>query len=135
MAHQLVLVLIADPRASIRDQVAALLAPHLGDPARPDLCFDYCVIGGRWNGIFAGMVPGAFDETDRFGGRVHDNLCRVEDLPEAFDPGSVITPDGRLHFFGWRFGDEPLDAEQAESWRTIRRVHGRLYAVAVDAHS
>lgn len=134
MAHQLVLVLIAELQPSVVAQVEALLAPHMGDPARPELCFDYCVIGGRWNGVFSGMLLGDFGEVDHPDSRVEGNICRVADLPVDFDPGSVITPDGKLRFFGWRF-EELLDADAAELWRSIRQKHGSAYAVAVDAHS
>jgi len=134
MAHQLVLVLVPGLQSSVVAQVEALLAPHIGDPAQPVLCFDYCKIGGRWNGVFAGMLAGDPAERDPMSSGVEGNICRVSDLPPDLDPGSVITPDGELHFFGWRF-EEPLDRAGATLWKSIRQEHGSAYAVAVDGHS
>ena len=133
MAHLLVLVVVTELQPNVASEVQRLMDQHLGDPAEPDICFDFYKIGGAWNGIFAGLLPGEFVGTDCLGGRVQGNICRLEDVP--FEPSAVVTPDGTLHFFGWSFDDEPLAAEHAQSWAAIRSDYRSAYAVAVDGHS
>ena len=153
MAHQLVLVLIRDIRRSVVDQVWGLLAPHCGEAEGDELRFAYTKIGGRWDRILAGRGDVHIDETDHLGGQVRDNICLVRDLPADIDPSSVVTPDGKLHFLGWRFSPdaiitpdgrlqcsgervgEEMNSTQAASWRTILSEYQDCYAVAVDGKS
>jgi hypothetical protein len=103
--------------------------------SNPDSHYDWYTLGGRWDGIFAGLFEGASPETDIVGGRVDGNVCPVAALPSDLFPNSIVTPDGQWHFFGWRlFGDTP-DAQGLEMIRGISERFGTCYAVAVDAHS
>src|SRR5262245_34528228 len=110
MAHQLVLVLIPTLGRSVVDQVWDLLVTHCGDPVGDELRFEYTKIGGRWDRIFAGRAVASIDESDHLGGAVRDNLCPVRDLPADLAPSCVVTPDGRLHFLGWRFCPDAIVA-------------------------
>lgn len=153
MAHQLVLVLIPNLSTSVVDQVWDLLVPHCGDPVGDEMRFAYAKIGGRWDRIFAGRADAKINEADHLGGKVRDNFCLVRDLPADLAPGCVVTPDGKLHFLGWRFcpdaictpdgemacpteplGDE-MDGGQATLWAAIRQAYRDCYAVAVDGKS
>lgn len=153
MAHQLVLVLIPNLGTSVVDQVWDLLDTHCGDPVGDEMRFAYTKIGGRWDRIFAGRADAKVSETDHLGGEVRDNLCLVRDLPADLAPDWVVTPDGQLHYLGWRFcpdaiitpdsevacpteplGDD-MDGDQAKLWAAIRQEYRDCYAVAVDGKS
>jgi hypothetical protein len=72
----------------------------------PEGHFDGYTLGGRWDGIFAGLCEGASPEAGVWEGRVEGNVCPIEALPSGLIPASVVTPDGQWHSLGWKFGGE-----------------------------
>ena len=169
MGHQLVLVLISDPQADVLGQVEASIARHASNAnappndRNPDPAFDWYTIGGRWDGVFAGLFAGKNAEVDGIGGRVDGNICPVAALPDDLQPGAVATPDGRWHSFAAKEAiasmrkilesyrdDEAIAAlrkilgpridgdagvEAVPSLREILAPYGSYYVVAVDAHA
>ena len=125
----------------------------------PDPAFDWYTIGGRWDGVFAGLFAGKNAEVDGIGGRVEGNICAVAALPGDLQPGAVATPDGRWHSFAAQEAiasmrkileshrdDEAvaalrkilgprIDVEAVPSLREILAPYGSYYVVAVDAHA
>ncbi len=101
----------------------------------PDAHFDWYEIGGRWDGIFEQVWESHNQETCSVGGRVKGNICPVEALPREEYPGSLVTPDGQWHFFGWRFDGSAPEHDDIETIRRIVETHKGHFAVAVDVHS
>ena len=101
----------------------------------PEGHYDWCEIGGRWDGIFDEAFAVDNDETDALGGKIKGNICPVDRLPGDFYPGSFVTPDGEWHFFGWRFGGEDPNPDDVELIRSFVERYRGLYAVAVDVHA
>ena len=165
MGHQLVLVLISDPQADVLGQVEESITHHASNAnappndRNPDPMFDWYTIGGRWDGVFAGLFAGKNAEVDGIGGRVEGNICAVAALPDDLHPGAVATPDGRWHSYAaneaiasMRKILEDLNDEAAAAMRKIlgpvidggtdvpslRELlapYGSYYVVAVDAHA
>jgi hypothetical protein len=107
-----------------------------GDVARPPYKFDYCIIGGRYDGLITGkeqhynLSPDEFEK--RYGVDVitpEANRCGVLDLPADIVPDAIVTPDGTWHDdLGQPWNDWEREA------RRILHQHSTHQAVALDCH-
>ena len=134
--HHMVLVLV-DAIERATEQVETLLAPYseyYPDGHYENAHYDFFTIGGRWSGTFRDVCPpsevGLQDDHPLAG-----NICPVRRLPDDQDAGSIVTPDGKWHFFGWRFGGEDLDPDLRALLKSIRGQWSDRLAVIVDCHS
>jgi hypothetical protein len=100
--------------------------------------YDWYTLGGRWDGVFAGMLPDASDEVDSVGGKVRGQICRVPEVPESCSAAAIVTPDGTWHGIWHDCGLLPLQEASPEALMRVGELlkpYGQYYAVAVDAHS
>jgi hypothetical protein len=100
----------------------------------PDGRYKWYTVGGLWNGIFARFYSSGNAETDVLGHPVEGNICPVSALNEDYYPGSMVTPDGEWHVFGWRMLGEKLNSENAKAAGELIKQHSSRYAVAIDTH-
>ena len=144
--HYLTFVLVPQSaeKFEIPDLVADMLAPYyvLLFPEDYDGCYppnpraqwDYCCIGGRWDGLISGHSIDEFLPADE-GWRVWErNIARVRDLLPSFLPAAIITPDGLWH--DWYEDTEThLDDEWEPIAKSILEAHSDCSAVCIDCHS
>ncbi|HYT94554.1 MAG TPA: hypothetical protein VEL76_37915 [Gemmataceae bacterium] len=100
--------------------------------------YDWYSLGGRWDGVFAGMLPDASDEVDGIGDKVRGNICRVSEVPAACSAAAIVTPDGTWHEIWHTCGLLPLQEASPETLMRVKELlkpYGQYYAVVVDAHS
>lgn len=140
--HTRTIVLLPPGAKNLWQVGADLLQLHRvdwDDDSKPSR-IDYWAVGhGSIADEFTATALGVVGDPD-----LARNVCFVSRLRPEFEPGAMVTPDGRwydLFDHGWRFvdGDSPANRTAAAAWaaqvQDLLRIHADCVAVEFDTHS
>ncbi|MEQ9490892.1 MAG: hypothetical protein RIM72_18070 [Alphaproteobacteria bacterium] len=109
------------------------------DPPNPNTCWDYWIVGGRWDGTIRPRHRPAAEP-----GSKANNICKVTELPFDSHDADILLPDGTWITFGdhyrWldlfegRLSPEVIPRWQEHQRETLKPF-AESYVVALDLHS
>lgn len=130
--HSFVMVLIPADVEDVMQAVTEVLSHSEGS------CWDYWVIGGRWDGVIQGKSRNTKGRSN-YGPECEQlqyNICPVREFPPDVLSEVIVTPDGEWYEQEMRSID-PTPQEN-ETWRKVVQPlleqYQDCFAVGVDCH-